>query len=170
MTGSRSYSRHGLNALKARVKVHGLSAIDRRTVGAQALVAWRNQLLRDLGGEETVSAQQMALVEMAVRTRLYIDSLDAWLMEQKSLVNRRRKAVLPVVKERQQLVDSLARILGQLGIERRAKPIPRLREYLEEKYQISDNNPVKCDDKQEEGPDNPGGDDGPGAVRAVVQG
>ncbi len=107
MTDRRPYSRHGLNALKAQVKVRGLQAIDRRTAAAQALVAWRRELLSDLGGEESVSAQQMALVDMAVRTRLYVDSLDAWLMEQESLVNRKRKSVLPVLRERQQLVDSL---------------------------------------------------------------
>ncbi len=135
MTVRRTYSRTGLHALKARVKVRGLAAIDMRTTAAQALIAWRSELLTDLGGEEIVSAQQLALVEMATRTRLYVDSLDAWLMEQSSLVNRRKKAVLPVLRERQQLVDSLARILGQLGLERRAKSVPALSEYLEAKYQ-----------------------------------
>ena len=55
-------------------------------------------------------------------------------MEQESLVNRKRKSVLPVLRERQQLVDSLARILGQLGLERKAKPIPVLAQYIAEKY------------------------------------
>ncbi len=31
MTERRAYSRHGLNALKARVKVRGFQAIDHRT-------------------------------------------------------------------------------------------------------------------------------------------
>ncbi len=135
MTVRRAYSRHGVNALKARVKIRGLQAIDKRTVAAQALIAWRSELLTDLGGEEIVSAQQLALVEMVTRTRLYIEHLDAFLMEQQSLVNRKRKAVLPVLRERQQLVDSLARILGQLGLERRAKPVPALSEYIAGRYQ-----------------------------------
>ena len=70
MTPPRTYSRHGLNALKVQVKVRGLQAIDKRTAAAQSLLAWRNELLTDLGGEESVSAQQIALVEMATRTRL----------------------------------------------------------------------------------------------------
>ena len=49
-------SRHGLNALKARVMVRGLQAIDRRTAAAQTLLAYRKELLADLGGETTVSA------------------------------------------------------------------------------------------------------------------
>jgi hypothetical protein len=63
------------------VKVRGLQVIDRRTSAARALLGWRKDLLDDLGGETTVSAQQMALVEAAVRTRLYIDHVDAWIME-----------------------------------------------------------------------------------------
>ncbi len=152
LTGRRAYSRTGLNALKARVKVRGLHAIDRRTAAARALLAWRSELLADLGGEETVSAQQMALVDMAVRTRLYVDSLDVWIMEQESLVNRKRKSVLPVLRERQQLVDSLARILGQLGLERKAKPIPALAQYIAEKYQGEGSAKPELESKSEGNP------------------
>jgi hypothetical protein len=89
MKPRQTYSRHGLNALKARMKVRGLTAIDMRTAAAQALLAWRRELVTDLGGEEAVSAQQRTLIELATRTRLYVDSLDAWIMEQPSLVNAR---------------------------------------------------------------------------------
>jgi len=130
---TRSYSRHGLNALKARVKVRGLTAIDKRTAAAQALLAWRRELVADLGGEEAVSAQQRALVELAVRTRLYVDSLDAWIMEQPSLVNARKRSVHPVLLQRQQLADALARYMTQLGLERKAKDVRDLRTYLAER-------------------------------------
>ncbi len=42
--------RTGLNALKARVKVRGLAAIDKRTAAARALLDWRRELLVDLRG------------------------------------------------------------------------------------------------------------------------
>jgi hypothetical protein len=126
----RPYSRTGLNALKAVVKIRGLSAIDRRTLAGRALVAWRAELIEDLGGDMTVSAQQRAVVDLAVRTKLFVDSLDAWLMEQPSLILKRRRSVLPVLVERQRLADSLTRMLGQLGMERRAKPGPDLRTLL----------------------------------------
>ena len=132
MTAPRPYSRHGLNALKARVKVRGLQAIDSRTVAARGLLDWRQELLADLGGEDAVSAQQRALVDMAVRTRLYIDHADAFLLEQHTLVNRKRRSLIPLVRERQALVDSLTRILGQLGLERKAPPAKTLNEDLEE--------------------------------------
>jgi len=131
---ANSGTRHGLSALKARVTVRGLHAIDMRTAAAQALLAWKQELLRDLGGEENVSAQRITVVEMVVRTKLYIDHVDAWLMEQDSLVNRRKKSLLPVVKERQALVDSLSRLLQQLGLQRQQRPVKSLAEYVAEKY------------------------------------
>jgi len=108
-----------------------------RTAAAQALVHWKAELLRDLGGTESVSAQRMTVVEMVVRTKLYIDHVDAWLMEQDSLVNRRKKSLLPVLRERQTLVDSMARLLGQLGLDRVPKSAKPLAEYIREKEPAS---------------------------------
>ena len=78
----RPYSRHGLNALKARVMVRGLQAIDGRSAPARALLAWRKELVGDLGGEEAISAQERAVVGLAVQTKLLLDSIDAWLLAQ----------------------------------------------------------------------------------------
>lgn len=111
-------SRHGLTVLKARVKVRGLKAIDGRTAAAQSLLAWKRELLRDLGGEESISAQRMALVDMAVRTRLFVDHVDSFLLEQESLINKTTRSLFPLVTQRQHLCDSLSRILGQLGLDR----------------------------------------------------
>ena len=123
-------SRAGLNALKARVQVRGLQAIDRRIAAAKVLLGWQDELLGALGGDDRVSPQQRALVDLAVRTRLYVESIDAWIMRQPSLVLARKRSVLPVVRERQALADSLARLLGQLGLERRVKEVPTLMAYL----------------------------------------
>ncbi len=92
------------------------------------LAEWRADLVRDLGGE--VSTQQAAVIDLAVRTRLLLDSVDVWLLAQPSLVNLRRRALLPVVRERQQLGDALARYMAQLGLERRAKPVTDLQSFI----------------------------------------
>ena len=64
--------------------------------------------MRDLGGD--VSTQQAAVIDLAVRTRLLLDSIDTWLLRQQSLVNARKRALLPVRGwERQALVDALTR-------------------------------------------------------------
>ena len=66
-----------------------------------------------------------------MRTKLYVDYLDTWLMQdQRTLVNFRRRQVLPVLMQRQQLADALARYVQQLGLERKAKQIPSLQDYL----------------------------------------
>jgi len=133
-TKRRAYSRHGLNALKARVKLRGSKALDRRTSGAQELIAWRTQVVADLGGEKELTAAKAALLDAAAKTWLYIRVLDTWILEQRAIVNLRRRSLLPVVRERQQLVDSFARLLGQLGFERRARPAPELAAYLAQTY------------------------------------
>jgi hypothetical protein len=113
---------HGHTTLKRAVLTLGSRAIDRRTSVGRSLDAWRNELIADLGGESEVSTQQKALVDLAVRTKLLLDSLDAWLLSQGSLVNVRKKSVVPALISRTQLSDSLARYLNQLGMARKARP------------------------------------------------
>jgi hypothetical protein len=121
---------HGLTALKRTVRIHGSRAIDGRTTLAKTLGAWRAQLIADLGGHDSLSIQETALVDLTVRTKLLLDSVDEWLLRQHSLVNMRKRALLPVVRERTQLADALARYLAMLGLTRRPKPVPSLEDYL----------------------------------------
>jgi hypothetical protein len=115
--------RHGLTRLKAAVRALGDRVIDRRTTLGKALAEWRDELIQDLGGPESVSTQARAIVELAVRTKLLLDSVDVWLLTQPSLINKRARALLPVVRERQQLADSLARYLTLLGLTPRRRTL-----------------------------------------------
>jgi len=128
--GCATRTMHGLTTLKRAVKDLGGRLIDRRTRLGRALAHWRAELLNDLGGQETVSTQEMAIVDLAVKTKLMLDSIDTWLLTQPSLVNARKRTLLPVVRERTQLSDALSRYLSQLGLKRRAKPTRTLHEYL----------------------------------------
>jgi hypothetical protein len=121
---------HGLTALRRKVAARGLAAVDGRTLAARAVKMWKQELLTDLGGEENLSTQKRALVELVVRTRLMVDHVDAYLMELGSPVNRRFKRLHPIVGERQRLVDSLAKLLGQLGLERQMKPVEEIDAFL----------------------------------------
>jgi hypothetical protein len=131
MPGGRP-SRHGLKALKGRVMVRGLASVDMRSAAAQALFAWRGELLAALGGKEHVSPQKAALIETCVRTRLFIDHVDAFLLEQHSLINRKKKSILPILRERTQLCDSLTKTLCHLGLER-VEVVPSIDDYWEKK-------------------------------------
>jgi hypothetical protein len=75
--------------------------IDKRTVTGKALARWRADLIQDLGGD--VSTQQFASVDLAVKSKFLLDSIDAWLLVQPSLINVRKRSLLPVVRERQAL-------------------------------------------------------------------
>jgi hypothetical protein len=110
-------SRAGLLALKSKVRVRGLHAIDKRTAAAQSLIKWRRDLIADLGGDRRVSAAQRGLIEVATRTRLLLEHVDAHLLAMPRLVNARGR-LIPLVQQRQRLADTLARVLGQLGLER----------------------------------------------------
>ena len=119
------YQRHGLHALKG-----ALEAVEENQRGewleelgeaGQVLREWRSALVDDLGGETAVSAQQRAVVELAAKTYLFLGSVDRYLLEQPSLVNKSRRQLFPIVLQRQQLADALARYMRDLGLERRAR-------------------------------------------------
>jgi hypothetical protein len=123
-------TQHGLTLMKRAIREHGTRAIDRRTSLGKALDHWRKELVSDLGGTDQVSTQQLTIITIAVKTKLLLDSLDTWLLKQPSLINHRKRAVHPVVLQRQQLADSLIRAMVQLGLERKATRVPSLTDYL----------------------------------------
>jgi hypothetical protein len=102
------------------VRTLGARAIDGRSTVAKQLAAWRADLVRDLGGD--VSTQQAAVIDLAVKTKLLLDSIDAWLLTRPSLINTRKKALIPVVRERQTLADALARCLRRPAAEEPPHP------------------------------------------------
>jgi hypothetical protein len=122
-------TKHGLTILKRAVNGLGNRVIDKRTATVKALRKWRTDLERDLGGD--ISTQQGAIVDLAVKSKLLLDSIDVWLLTQPSLVNKRKKTLLPVVLQRQQLADGLARYLSMLGLERKTRT-KTLQEILDE--------------------------------------
>lgn len=132
VTARRPYARTGLRALKSRVTLRGLDAIDQRTAPARALVAWRAELVAALGGEAQISPQRRKLVEMTTRAALLLDHIDAWLFEQRTLVVRR--ALVPALVQRQALADHLARLLDKLGLDRVPAKLPALDVYVAERY------------------------------------
>ena len=84
----RPYHKHGLSTLRRTVEAIGGRLLDGRTTLAKQLAIWKADLVRDLGGD--VSTQQAAVIDLAVRTKLLLDSIDGWLLVQPSLVNARK--------------------------------------------------------------------------------
>ena len=76
---------------------------------------------------------ELSVIELATKTHLLLASVDRFLLEQKSLINKSKRQLFPIALQRQQLADALARYMGQLGLTRRAKPTQTLQDYLARK-------------------------------------
>lgn len=126
----KNRARSGLHGVMHAVSVHGMSVLDGRSAPMRAVSKWKESLLVDLGGAANVSTQQMVLVDLAARQKLFVDHVDSWLVQQESLVNKRKRAILPILRERMALADSLARLMTQLGLQRVPKPVQDLRSYI----------------------------------------
>jgi hypothetical protein len=120
--GNHNRLRHGVHAVTRLVNALGTDrALDKRTAIGKALERWRQELIEDLGGRENISAQRLAIIDLAVKNKLILDSIDRWIFSQASLIDKRKRALIPVVLQRQQLANGLAQYLTQLGLERRHK-------------------------------------------------
>jgi hypothetical protein len=97
-----------------------LADLDGTEVG-RALEAWKREIIDALGGPANVSPQQETIIELAARQRLLLESIDAWLFQQKQLVHWRRRSVMPAVMQRSTLSRDLVYNLNVLGLERRSK-------------------------------------------------
>jgi hypothetical protein len=110
----------------------------------EALKEWEQAIVDDLGGDENLSSMERSIVSMATKTHLFLTSVDQFLLEQPSLVNKSRRQLFPVVLQRQQLADALSRYMNQLGLKRRAKPIQSLDDYIKQRY--GNREPVPSDE------------------------
>jgi hypothetical protein len=133
MAPYRGYKQNGLKLLRRKVALRGLRAIDWRSAGAQACLEWRNELVDALGTEENLSAQKRTLIDYAMRTKLFLDHIDGFLLQEESFIFRGKKSAWPLLMQRMTLLASLERTLSTLGLERQAKKLPTLEEYLEKR-------------------------------------
>lgn len=112
--------KHGLYALGAALRRP--SALDRRSTVSRQLEAFKADVAADLGGEDTLSRQQRTLLAAASRTWLLLESVDAWLLAQERLVDKRRQ-LIPALQQRATLATTLERQLAALGLERKAREV-----------------------------------------------
>jgi hypothetical protein len=127
---NQNASKHSLWAARRALNEYGLRAIDGRSALGFAIRQFRAEIVRDLGGEDSLSAQKKAVLDIVVREKLLLDGLDAWILLQPSLVDRRKRALLPVVKERQALASAFVEHLAMLGLDKRTAAVPDLHSYL----------------------------------------
>jgi hypothetical protein len=118
---------HGYRELRDLVR----RRVDGRSAVGVALRRFQRDLTDDLGGSP--SRAQLAIIQTVSRTWLLLTSLDDWLSRQPSIVNVKKRQLLPIVLQRQTLADSLLRHLAALGLERKPRPVESLEEYIARK-------------------------------------
>jgi hypothetical protein len=115
--GNQNARKHGAAALKRLVSLRGLSVIDGRSEVGRALREKRAELEAHVG-ENRMSEPRRILIEQIVRRLLLLESVDAWLFEQQSLVNKRKRSLIPALAERERLAAGLSRDLEAIGLDR----------------------------------------------------
>lgn len=126
---NQKHQQHGLKASKRAMTEWGERSIDGRTSQAKALARWKAALVEDLGGYDAISAQRLTILDMAARTKIILDGIDAWMLEQPCLVNKRSRRLFAVVAERQSLANALAKYMTMLGLDKQAAQSITLAEY-----------------------------------------
>jgi hypothetical protein len=101
------------------------------------MAAWSREMMTDLDGPN-LSAMELEAFNVLRQRKLILDSVAGYLVERlggNGLVIRRRKTLMPIVKEWSSLADAYMRDLQVLGLKRRARETPSLgviaREYAD---------------------------------------
>ncbi len=133
--GNRYALRHGGYSRKRRIKKRGIKAIDGRTREGSAVLRWRSDYIDELGGWDNLFTDDKTRINRATITLwelLHIDEYEVEYVEKHgTLVNRRKKTLLPFLLQKGGLEKTLVGYLDRLGHERKAKEIPSLSKALE---------------------------------------
>jgi hypothetical protein len=90
----------------------------------QAAGDLRAQLVADAGGEDELTAAKSALIDCVVYASLKSRMVHSYLSTiERPWVDRRSNRVWPVVMDAARLEAHLAKLLGQLGLERAPAPV-----------------------------------------------
>jgi hypothetical protein len=90
----------------------------------QAAGDLRAQLVADAGGEDELTAAKSALIDCIVYASLKSRVVHGYLATiERPWVDRRSNRVWPVVMDAARLESHLAKLLGQLGLERAPAPV-----------------------------------------------
>jgi hypothetical protein len=72
------------NTLRRALTTSGKRLTSRRYKLGRALWDWRQELIEALGGDVRTSPQQITLIDLSVKTKLLLDSIDAWILTRSS--------------------------------------------------------------------------------------
>jgi hypothetical protein len=98
--------------------------IDRRSNAARVFDRLVADVQSDLGGRDQLSAIELALVEAFAGAAVTLDNLNTRLLLGQEID----------LSQHAQAVSAMVRVASRLGLQRRAKPVESLQDYLARKY------------------------------------
>jgi hypothetical protein len=121
----RRYDQSGINTLKrqlpdvvARVRDDTL-ARDNLAPLEVAARDWREGVIRELGGRDTITTTKLALVNATLGSWLLLNTVDGYLMNlEGGIIDRKHRGLYPIAEQRMRMADSLVRQLQALGLEK----------------------------------------------------
>lgn len=128
--GNRNARKHGIHAADA-------GRIDLRRREDRAVFDTLAAIEADLGGGGEISAQRALILAGVGRKLRDLSKIESYLDGLSSIINKRRRDLLPIVVRKHQLLESIRRDLESIGLERRTEEAPDLGAYLESRSQRS---------------------------------
>jgi hypothetical protein len=88
----------------------------------------RAQLVAARGGQDEVTVQEGVLIDLIIGTAMKVQRANVYLATLPSLVDRRHRRLWPIVLDVKRLERHLANLLRDLGLERKPKTVPDIRQ------------------------------------------
>src|SRR5262245_4243437 len=130
-SGNKNAETHGYYRRKIQLEAVSFKDLNFSSSGGEQLRKRFLELLKHCGGEHVVSAVRRRLIERVVFTEYQLDCLDLYLVQLgPRIVNRRKRTLIPIVRERDALVSTLTKLYEQIGLDPRKPLIPTLAEYM----------------------------------------
>src|SRR5262245_15629973 len=111
--GNTNAQKHGLYARDA-------SRIDLRTRLDKAVITTVRAIEADLGGPDALSAQKRVILESVRRKLKNVLKVDEYL-DGRSIVDKRHRCLIPIVREQMSMLEGIRRDLIDLGLERKVR-------------------------------------------------
>jgi hypothetical protein len=132
--------------VRTRIQLRGLSQVDKRFAAAKSLIAWRDAVVADLGGEENLTAMKRAVVEEATRAKLFLDHVDQYLLSLDTVIDKRSRRVRAIVEQRMRVGEHLMKQMDRLGLERQMKAVSPNFDITWKGEEQSDGSPERADE------------------------
>lgn len=128
-------STHGAWSLKRALNT---GRLDMRSEAGQAIKRLQTRLETDLGGADNLSTQERLIVDRIVKKALIVEALESYALSRRTIFKRNGELIGCLGRHYLSYTEALRRDLQALGLQRRAKDVPNLQDYLQARARQTD--------------------------------